>query len=481
MNKAQILFVGDFDQSFIKQISNDNWEVKHKSNSKEAITLLGKERIDLIISRDRIDKLNGYQLCLFIKSNPFTSNLPFIIVGEKKIKENAFQASWFAKPDRVAEFTEVLKKPQSLAKLIAEDLKQNISSRPKQIELLPATSSLRMETDWYDSLNTELLLERSVAMRMLALLHRPKIKTYLNECFAAINDILRADLCGMGVSGLHKPWLAFSGIKGLNKNSFDNLLKTVNDSLVVSGEMSIVSTPAITEKGGSIISDFISVPVVGEGSAPGVLIFAKYDNEKFTAMDRAIISYIERYAKPVFEFLLAEQETESLRSREAVRAAIDPLTGLYNLEFLIGFLQQQLLFSFRNKLPVSLLMIDIDRFSQINEVLGQAIADTILVKVAERLLSIIRGSDLIARYSSDKFVIVLPNTPLKGARVLGEKVRLEIEQANFFSASQQGPSVTVSVGIAEYDPHDLNPEAILKEAKTALQKAKESGRNKVAM
>ncbi len=220
---------------------------------------------------------------------------------------------------------------------------------------------------------------------------------------------------------------------------------------------------------------------MNDGSASGSLIFAKYDNQKFTSLERVIVAYIERYAKPLFEFLMAEQAMDKVLTREAVRAAVDSLTGLYNLEFLIGFLQQQLLFSFRNKLAVSLVMIDIDHFSQINAALGQAVADTILVKLAERLLSIIRASDLLARYNSDKFVIVLPNTALKGGRVLAEKIRLEIEQTNFFVGRQPGPSVTISVGVAEYDPHDLNPETLLKEAKSALQKAKEGGRNKVAL
>jgi diguanylate cyclase (GGDEF)-like protein len=235
------------------------------------------------------------------------------------------------------------------------------------------------------------------------------------------------------------------------------------------------------DKGGSTISDLIVLPIINDGSAAGQLVIGKYDNQKFSPLDKVIINYIERYSKPLFEFFVAEQIMDKVISKEATRATVDSLTGLYNLEFLIGFLQQQLLFSFRNKLLVSLLMIDIDRFSQVNSVVGPAVADTILVKIAEKLLSIIRGSDLLARYSGDKFVIVLPNTPLKGARVLAEKIRLEIEQTNFFAGRQPGPSLTVSVGLAEYDPHDLNPETILKDAKTALQKAKENGRNKVAL
>jgi diguanylate cyclase (GGDEF)-like protein len=477
MNKAQILFVGDFDRAFLKHVSNENWEIKHKAKSEEAITLLDKEKITLIIAKDKIEHINGYQLCLLIKSNPETRNLPFYILGEKK-QSRSITGSIFAQPDRVAEYSEVLKKPQSLVKLLSEDLREfgknpNLGSR--QVQLLPACSAAELGGEINNKIDSEILLERFISTNMLSL------SQYLNECFSVFNRILKADLFGMAISSLHKPWSAFSGSKTLNQQSFDQLINKVEENFILGTKMSLIASPSLTEKGGAVISDSLILSVVSESSTAGRLIIAKYDNQKFSPLERAIIAYIERYSKPLFEFLIAEQAMDKVLSREAVRAAVDPLTGLYNLEFLIGFLQQQLLFSFRNKLAVSLLMVDVDRFSQINGALGQAVADTILVKLAERLLSLVRGSDLLARYNSDKFVVVLPNTPLKGARVLAEKIRLEIEQTNFFAGRQPGPGVTVSVGLAEYDPHDLNPETILKEAKMALQKAKENGRNKVAL
>jgi len=483
MNKAQILFVGDFDKAFLKQLTGDNWEIKHKATCEEAIDLLEREKITLIVAKDKIERINGYQLCLLIKSNPDTCNLPFYILGEKKKKGTTIVGSLFAQPNRIAEYSEVINKPQSLVKLFKEDLKEfgkNVDS--KQTRFLPACSAAEHDGDIINKVNSELLLERFVSSRMLSLLRWPTVKSqYLNDCFLALKDILKADLFGIAISSSHKPWLAFSGNKNLNQQSFDNLLNKVRDNSVLAQEISLLASPPLVEKGGSSISDLMLMSIVNDKSASGSLIIAKYDNQKFSPLERVIIGYVERYAKPLFEFLIAEQAMDKIVSREAVRAAVDPLTGLYNLEFLIGFLQQQLLFSFRNKFAVSLLMIDIDRFSQINSALGQAVADAILAKLAEKLLSIIRGSDLLARYNSDKFVIVLPNTPLSGARVLAEKIRLEIEQTNFFIGRQSGPSVTVSVGVAEYDPHDLNPETILKEAKSALQKAKENGRNRVAL
>jgi diguanylate cyclase (GGDEF)-like protein len=84
---------------------------------------------------------------------------------------------------------------------------------------------------------------------------------------------------------------------------------------------------------------------------------------------------------------------------------------------------------------------------------------------------------LIARYGGDEFAVVLPNTDVAGARILAEKVRTEVEQLGFVKGGRKGPHVTVSVGCSHFNMEDLNPETILRDAKLALQKAKEAGRN----
>ena len=487
MNKAQILFVGDFEKQFLKELSNDSWETKYCPDSLQAITLLEQNPIDIVVARDNIDQLSGYQLSLLLKSHPQTAHIPFIMLAEKKRKDNTLDGYLFTHLDRIAEYSETLKKPQSLAKLIKEDLntlhkhRKEKTSLSKPICLLPASMALSHE-NLTNQLTTFLLLERLVSSQILRLFERTKPRTQIiREFFTTVKSMLKVDLCGIALSSMHKPWLAFCHSNTLNQDSLDTLLTKIKSNLVLADNLTIESAPQSAPKGGSIIADLILVPVFSTGADSGMLIFAKYDNQKFSPIEKTIINYFELYAPPLIEFLLREQEMNKIISQEAVRASIDPLTGLYNLEFLIGFLQQQLLFSFRNKLGVSLLMLDVDRFSQINDALGSATGDAILVKLAEKLLTTIRASDLLARYSSDKFVIVLPNTDTKGARVLAEKLRLEIEQTKFFATKQSGPSITISIGCAQFDPSDLNPETILKDAKLASQRAKEAGRNKVAI
>jgi diguanylate cyclase (GGDEF)-like protein len=486
MMKAHILLVGSFDKKFLKDISNEQWEITNYSDSWRSITSLESRAVDLVIARDLIDQLTGYDLCLLIKSHPWAANVPFILLAEKKRQDYSLGGHLTPFPDRIAEYAEVIKKPQSLAKLIKEDLTSlNNKGRVKNeqpMRLLPTGLVPADKQDLINKLMTSLLLERSVSKLMLGLADRDKPKKQLVKEFAhAAQRMLKADLCGMAISSMNKPWLSLWGNKSLSKEACAGLVDKIKADMVTTANLSIDTNFEVDPNSRSKISDLLILPILSEGASCGMLIFAKYNEQKFTPLERTIINYMEWHAKPVIEFLLLQQQVDDLQGQKAVRAAIDPLTGVYNIEFLIGFLQQQLLFSFRNKLPVSLLMVDIDRFSQINEALGVAAGDMILAKLAERLLATIRSSDLLAHYSSDRFIAVLPNTEMKGAKVLAEKLRLEVEQANFFAGKQSGPSVTISIGCAQFDPADLNPESILKDAKLALQRAKEAGRNKVAV
>ena len=488
MNKAHILLVGNFDKKFVKDLHHDSWEIAHCPDSLSAIASLEQKAVDMVIARDVIDQLTGYQLCLLVKSHPALDNLPFIVLAEKKRQEYSLDGQLLTFPDRVAEFAETAKKPQSLVKLIKEELNnlykvgQQKREHVKPLSLLPASLAPGLRNDLDNKLITALLIERLVSKTMLGLLGSAKMKTNLiKEFYRVAHSLIKADLCGLVIAGMHKPWLSVCSSKGLNEEAFNSLMQRVHENLTLTESLTIETLPKPEIGSGAKISDLILALILGEGASSGMLIFAKLNGQKFSALERTMINYMQSYAQPLIEFLLDRQEIDKLQGQHAVRAAIDPLTGLYNLEFLIGFLQQQLLFSARNKLSASLLMIDVDRFSQINDALGQAAGDMILVKLAEKFLTVIRSSDLLARYSSDKYVIVLPNTEMKGAKVLAEKLRLEVEQMDFFAGRQPRPGVTISIGCAQFDPSDLNPETILKDAKLALQRAKESGRNKVAV
>jgi diguanylate cyclase (GGDEF)-like protein len=136
----------------------------------------------------------------------------------------------------------------------------------------------------------------------------------------------------------------------------------------------------------------------------------------------------------------------------------------------------------REREQLSILMLDIDLFKRVNDDYGHQVGDDALRQVAQVLRDVIhRTTDLIARYGGEEFAIVLPNTDVKGAYLVAEKIRLLIadKQLNTDGISF---SITVSIGVMGDEPsRGDSADYWLKEADDALYKAKDLGRNRVEL
>ena len=157
-------------------------------------------------------------------------------------------------------------------------------------------------------------------------------------------------------------------------------------------------------------------------------------------------------------------------------ATVDPLTGLENRRSLMDFAEVQLKLAKRYKSFFSILLIDLDYFKKINDTYGHLIGDEILKNIAKILKESLRNVDHIGRFGGEEFIVILPNTTLKNAVLVAEKVRDAI--ANFVhNIEEQNIQTTVSIGIASYNPLDDDVNQIIERADHALYTAKSSGRN----
>ncbi|CAN5563702.1 hypothetical protein BH10CYA1_BH10CYA1_65040 [soil metagenome] len=451
----------------------------------DALDELGSQGADIVIASTSLQDLSGYQLSCLIKSNDRTSRLPIVLIKGAPADQDEF---W-----RIASLPDALLEPEELKdlKAVIEMIEELIKSAKEQgwktsmvkNLLVPSrTFSSHNLINSYAGLLDDLLIERLVTRltRNMTGLIEPR-KRFVDAYFSSINQLFSPDVLGIVIANPENPWAAFQLAPGLSKEAFDQLLAKITKQLSVPRDLSLDIRGEFDEKGKGL-GEFELLPVAGEKSGTGALVFASYQKKTFNATSKAFMSQLQLQMQPVIQLLLAKQEIEVLHSREAYRASIDPLTGLYNLEFLVGFLQQQLLFSFRQRLAVGMAIIDIDNFALLNDEFGYDVGDVVISTIANRLLNITRSSDLIARYGGDEFAVVLPNTEIAGVKVLAEKVRLEVEQLGFGKGpGKKGPQVTVSVGCAHFNMEDLNPETILRDAKLALQKAKEAGRNCVSV
>ena len=129
--------------------------------------------------------------------------------------------------------------------------------------------------------------------------------------------------------------------------------------------------------------------------------------------------------------------------------------------------------------PISVLFCDIDFFKKVNEGYGHAVGDIVLVTVARLLAQRMRGSDLVARYGGEEFVILLPDTPSVGAKVVAERLRARVEAAPIEYGGEKPMNVTISVGLASLEPGSSFASSLelVKAADHALYAAKGGGRN----
>lgn len=173
------------------------------------------------------------------------------------------------------------------------------------------------------------------------------------------------------------------------------------------------------------------------------------------------------------------------RSRLVRAGLTDHLTGWYNRRYLHARLREELARAQRHRSPVSLLMLDIDRFKQVNDGSGHLGGDEALREVAARIEGQVRASDTAARFGGDEFAVLLPGTTTVEARRLAERIRAAVAATPVEAAAGVSLRVTVSIGLAGFPAPradgDLKAlaEQLLAEADAALYRAKAAGRDRV--
>ena len=164
----------------------------------------------------------------------------------------------------------------------------------------------------------------------------------------------------------------------------------------------------------------------------------------------------------------------------AVRAAQkDPLTGINNRAAMDSSLTREVEMARRHRTPLSLIVMDIDKFKSINDTYGHAAGDDILKALSKVVDNVIRKTDMFFRYGGEEFVVVMSNTGRDGAMLLAERIRRKIERMEIRMKEERLP-ITVSLGVASLSGSEDGP-ALFKRADKALYQAKAAGRNRVCL
>lgn len=154
----------------------------------------------------------------------------------------------------------------------------------------------------------------------------------------------------------------------------------------------------------------------------------------------------------------------------------DEMTKLYNLRYLNISLTHEIQKSLQSEFPLSLLIFDIDHFKKFNDNYGHLVGDKVIRAVAQKVKSLCRLTDIPFRYGGEEFILLLPNTSIKNAMIVAERVRKGVESLQV-EHNNEILRITISVGVSACPVYAKDGESLIHTADEALYKAKNDGRN----
>lgn len=236
----------------------------------------------------------------------------------------------------------------------------------------------------------------------------------------------------------------------------------------------ILDNPHISRLHAEIFWRGPSVCIKDLGSTNGVFVNGKKITETALNNGDKILIGTQLYFKLIYQDAVDQNYQQNLFKA----ANTDPLTQLYNKRYFMESLEKEFSYTKRTELPLSLLMIDIDFFKQVNDTYGHIVGDKILKLVGTIFSANLRLENIASRFGGEEFAILLRGATAEKARQVGERLRSLIEQQRVVSKNRQ-LTFTISVGIATFTGKNFaTPEEFLLKADDLLYGAKQNGRNK---
>jgi two-component system cell cycle response regulator len=477
LNRPRVLIADDSPlvlRMVEKLLGEAGFEVVTARDGIEAIEKAFEMDLSVVILDVMMPRMNGYQACRLIKSEPATKGLPVVILTSRNQLADRFWGLETGADYYVTKDSD----PKRVLDLV-KNIVGHEQAQPRQ-RPAPATTS----ADILSRVN-ELLDRKLYEATIVSEIGRvARSLVSFDETFSSVMTIVSRvvdfDLAAMAFVDGDDIDVLMMQQRPLAPSAIDEAKSRILEAAARERGFPFARAQAslMEPRGGASggeeksLLGFASFPIATNGQLAGLLALAGRAVARTAPETEAFLAQMANQAYIVTQNSRLFERVKNLSVR-------DGLTELYNHRHSIELLQSEFDRVGRYEAGVSVLMIDIDHFKQVNDKLGHPAGDAVLREVARVLRDTLRTVDSVGRYGGEEFVAILPHTRYEEACQTAERLRLAIE-ANPFRVGEREVRVTASVGVASYPSDSVDsPNALIQAADKALYRAKETGRNKV--
>ncbi|MEL6277479.1 MAG: PleD family two-component system response regulator [Pseudomonadota bacterium] len=451
---ARVLVVDDMPANrkiLEAKLSASYYSVVTAANGQEALDKVQIEKPDLILLDVMMPGMDGFECCRRLKSDPETSHIPVVMITALDQSSDRIRGLEAGADDFLT------KPPNDLA----------LFARVRSlVRVKMMIDELQMRDDTLRDLGAD-------APSLASGIEPSGHVTIVDERASRAQSLARA----------------ISSRLKANCATFDCGADAIEASRTIAPDLFVVARTIGDEDGLRLCSELRSSNSTRQS---GIIVMVDHDDFESiaSALDLGANDYIMRpvdeneFAARVRAQLLRKNYADKLRESvyHNMRLAVtDELTGVYNRRYVEQHLQRQISHCADSGAALSVMMLDLDKFKNVNDTHGHSAGDDVLRDFAKRAAEQLRGVDLVGRYGGEEFVVVMPETTGEAARVAAERVRKAVGEKPFVTQDGVELTATVSIGVAEVLTRRDTARSLIERADEALYVSKRNGRDRVSV